>query len=286
MTLFPAPIGGFPMIQGLTDMDMRANISPNSLAFWKGYKGAAVLAYVPHSKPETESSPQVIKIQNLIQSVVNAPGLIVSTPQYVDAGHLVKKPIYPFFIGGISNGQMQLLLERICWSTSTITFFTAPITPFVSDFVMTLQSSWRHQNVLLTSTRENELAIAEVVKDVIRTNDTLHQFLTNHYDALPGCPIIEEAINYIVGSVRVVGLNATVPGEPVTLFNIFAISPSNDAATYENWILQLRNITYFSQWGTLTAKEPFSCNCCKSTDHPEVLCPFKAIPSFPATPTS
>ncbi|KAF8798305.1 hypothetical protein BYT27DRAFT_6901800 [Phlegmacium glaucopus] len=181
---------------------------------------------------------------------------------------------------------MQVLLERICWSTSAITFFTAPITPFVSDFVMTLQSSWRHQNVPLTSTHENELAIAEVVKDVIRMNTTLHQFLANHSDALPDCPTIEEAVNYIVGSVRVAGLNAMVPGEPVTFFNIFAISPSNDAATYENWILQLRNITYFSQWGTLTAKEPFSCNCCKSTDHPEVLCPFKAIPSFPVPPTS
>ena len=99
-----------------------------------------------------------MKIQNLIQSVFNAPGLVVSVPQYIDGVDPAKKPIYPFFIGGISDDQAQVLLDRICWSTPTITFFTAPFTPFVSSFVMTLQ------NIPLASTHENELAIAQVLE--------------------------------------------------------------------------------------------------------------------------
>jgi len=278
MTLLPVPPGGFPLIQGLTNMDMRACVSPNSLALWERYQGAAVLAYIPHDKPEAESSPKVMKVQNLIQSVFNPPGLIVSAPQYIDAVDSTKKPIYPFFIGGISNDQAQLLLDRICWSTPTITFFTAPFTSFVSSFAMTLQ------NIPLASTHENELAIARVVRDTIRTNAMLYQWLTRHHEALPNYPTTDEVIKHIFDSVRATALNAIVAGEPVTLFNIFATPPSRDSATCEDWANQLRNITYFSEWGTHTAKEPYSCDCCKSTDHPVELCPFQAIPGFPVPP--
>ncbi|KAF8798340.1 hypothetical protein BYT27DRAFT_7218575 [Phlegmacium glaucopus] len=232
MVLLPMPIGGFPPIRGLTDLDMRTNVDPSSLALWDEYQGTAVLAYIPYDKPEAESSPKVMKIRNLIESIFNPPGLIVSVPQYIDAGYRFKKPIYPFFIGGISKGQAQVLLDRICWSTPTITFFIAPFTPFVSDFVMTLQ------NVPLTGTHENELAIAEIVKNVIRTNTTLRHFFTNHHKTLPDYPTTAKAINRIADSVRATGLNTIVAGEPVTLFNIFATPPSSDAATYEYWVLK------------------------------------------------
>lgn len=273
------PMGGFPVVHGITDRDIRRNVDPQSLALWEGYLDPCLLVYILRDSPDTNSSVKVARVKHAIRAMMDCPSLTVAAPGYISNGWSPNKPIYPLFVAGISEAQRDFLLNQPCWSLPTITFFTFPITATVTTYIMTLEG------FSIEASNESNAKVEAIVRNTLRNDPDIERFLTQYRDAFPNDVTVEEAIELVLDNLTVNGLDIKISGEEVTVYRVYAYPPTIDTSTLESWISLLRDKKYISiSYGMATARENrehFGCNNCKAADHPSGLCPYTRILNLP-----
>jgi hypothetical protein len=274
--LSPLPVGNtYKFPDGVTTRRLFANVDKASQEAWSSYDGIAVLALIPHSKVGADIVPKANKVKATLRTLFDCPKVIVGVPGYVNSGWADARPLYPLFIAGITEEQKRILIGRICWNTPGVTFFIAPIEPFVTAFVMTLGG------LTLEADPEDETVVAYIVKDHLKTSGKVRSFIAKHNDLFDRDYSVTDILNEILHSVEARALEITVDDAPATVFNIYMLSPTSDPTNHEAWVRLLKNISYVSHHGLLTPRKPeFNCATCYALDHPTGLCVYPELPGW------
>jgi len=276
--LVPRPEDGFPDIKGHTSKTIRAHLDPVTLKLWEKQEGPGVIAFSP-SDNGTIDSAKVILFRDMLRDSIRAPNLFIIVPDITRAVYTEHRPVTPYYIGGITRTQRDLLLHWNCWATPKTAFFIVPKGRFVSNYVMTLENTFLDAD---------DAAIAKVTSALMTTimadqNHTFEDFVDEHHDAAhPHCTT-EDALDIIVGGLEVTPFQVIEKGATITLFNVYAVSPTNDADAYDGWISLFRSRTY-EFYGTANARYPYTCGTCYGQDHPTGKCPYHDLPGWHKAP--
>lgn len=275
-TLLPVPLPeeGFPPIHGLTEKDFFAHVHADTLKAWRDQPGPYIFAYLANDKIVKEATSRVNRIRELITSFFDCPELVVGAAKPANFRHLDYKPVFPFFIGGLTPYQADRLIERTCWSTPNITVFFVPPKIPLSPFIMTLG------NLPLAPTPANNRKVADTVKAKIISSRNLCGFIQRNRNNVPASLDGASAIQYIADSVRVASFHIRERGDDIPVFNVYITSPTTKPDNNILWAHKLRALNYTCLEGTGEARELFHCNDCKGRDHPSGLCPYKDIPGW------
>ena len=271
--LVPRPDGGFPQVKGHTHETIRAHIDPATLNLWNDHAGPAVIAFSPSDHGEIDA-PKVITFRNMLCDCLRNPDIFIQVPDLNKNVYTVHKPMMPYLIGGLTTEQRDILLYWTCWATPKTVSFIFPNTPFVTDYVMTLEKTYLDNNA--TAIAKVHIAIEEAI---LTDNENEFEGFLENYLNLPHPNITIEAIlNNVITSLLVVPLKITEKGANVTLFNIYAPSPMLVGNIHEGWLELFCNQTY-TFYGTANAMAPYTCGTCSGQDHPTGKCPFHDIPA-------
>jgi len=152
--------------------------------------------------------------------------------------------------------------------TPKAVFFIFPNTPFVTDYIMTLEKTYP----------DNDASAIE--KAILTDNEKEFEGFLENYLNLPHPNVtVETILNNVITSLLVVPLEITERGANVTLFNIYAPSPTLVGNIHTGWIGLFRNRSY-TFYGTANAMAPYTCGTCSGQDHPTGKCPFHNIPGW------
>jgi hypothetical protein len=276
--LVPRPEGGFPDIKGQTYKTIRAHLAPATLSLWEKQTGPGVIAFSPADNGTVDTA-KVILFREMLRDAIHAPDLFVIAPTIVRNVYTEHKPVTPYYIGGITEDQRDLLLHWDCWANPKMVFFIVPRGRFVSNFIMTLE------NAFLDDT---DASIAKVTSTMMSTvmADARHifeDFVNENHDAVGPHWTTEDILDTIVANMEVEPLQITERGASITLFNIYAASPTKDGDAYDQWISLFRSRTY-EFYGVANAKYPYTCGTCSGQDHPTGKCPYHDLPGWHKTP--
>ncbi|KIM41161.1 hypothetical protein M413DRAFT_11333 [Hebeloma cylindrosporum] len=280
--LVPRPDGGFPRIRGHTYKTIRAHLDPTTLRLWEKQTGPGLIAFSPSDNGAVDPA-KVIIFREMLRDALLAPSLIVIAPSLVHTHYTDHKPVTPYYIGGITDFQRTLLLHWNVWATPKAVFFIAREDNFVSNYLMTLENTFLDND---------DASIAKVTSALITTimeedRHVFEDFIEDFHDSMHDHYTTDDVLDDIVNGLRVVPLQITERGAPITLFNVYAPSPTKDGDAYDQWLSLFRNRTY-EFYGTATARRPYNCGTCSGQDHPTGKCPYHDLPGWhkPATNNS
>jgi hypothetical protein len=176
--LVQRPEGGFPDIKGHSHKTIRAHLDPVTLKLWEKQEGPGVITFSP-SDNGTVDPAKVILFRNMLWDSLNAPGLFIIVPDTIHSTFTEHKPVTPYYIGGISQAQRDLLLSWNCWATPKTAFFIFPKGRFVSNYVMTLENTFLD---------DDDASIAKITSALMSTvmadpKHAFEDFVDEHHDA-------------------------------------------------------------------------------------------------------
>jgi hypothetical protein len=168
----------------------------------------------------------------MLRDALLAPNLIVIAPSLVHTHYTEHKPVTPYYIGGITDFQCTLLLHWNVWATPKAVFFIAREDNFISNYLMTLENTFLDND---------DASITKVMSALITTimDDNCHifeDFIEEFHDSTHTHYTTDDVLNTIVGGLEVVPLQITKRGASITLFNVYAPSPTQDGDAYDQWI--------------------------------------------------
>jgi hypothetical protein len=211
----------------------------------------------------------------MLRDCLRNPNIFIQVPDLNRNVYTAHKPVTPYLIGGLTTEQRDVLLYWTCWATPKTVFFIFPNTPFVTDYIMTLENTYLDNNA--SAIAKVHIAIEEAI---LADNENEFEGFLENYLNLPHPNItIETVINNVVTSLLVVPLEITEKGANVTLFNIYAPSPTLVGDIHTGWLELFRNRTY-TFYGTANAMAPYTCGTCSGQDHPTGKCPFHDVPGW------
>ncbi|KAF8966643.1 hypothetical protein BDZ97DRAFT_1917451 [Flammula alnicola] len=279
LKLVPTPIGGFDPIYGLTSEDLRRNVDDESLELWNELDDYDYcLAYLAFDPFEADKTAKVQKIKDFIKQLFDCKGVIVSSPGTKKASRQDRKPIHPYLITDLSQDQIEVLVQRACWSTPTLTLFVFPGTPFLSSFVMTLRGFSSHDGDYALD------GIATVVSRAIQKDPAVHAAVSAHKDRYPSDYSSTDVLAAVAETVEARKLEAKFEGTTVILYNIYMRSPTSDYGGFQAWVSAVRAVKYISLRGRGTPQPIFNCSQCRGIDHPTGLCPCYDITGWHTKP--
>ncbi|KAG1797565.1 hypothetical protein EV424DRAFT_1546601 [Suillus variegatus] len=214
------PAGGFPIPQ--LGQSTWQNISQILKERWPQKEGAKVWVRTYRAKYEGNAQNTVAKLKDAITKIVDesdAESLIVRIPP---------------------EAIKRLLRLWVC-SSADISCFFVPFEQPLPTYAFTLENF-----SFLDSESTNE-EIAEIVKDTIRSNPDIMQFIHN---------------------------NIPLPDAEAALHTI---------ESYFDWTNLMCTFFYISEdygYGTARQDAQFICIGCKLFDHPTDLCPFPKLPGW------
>ncbi|KAF8897705.1 hypothetical protein BD779DRAFT_1713233 [Infundibulicybe gibba] len=270
----PTPEEGFPKVHGITHRDVFAMVARDSKECWDSQDGPYILAYLANDRDVQEATERVVRLQSLIKVALGSTPVIVGHAKPSNRRTSDIKPLFPYYIGGLTMDQMDFLTTRGCWSTPTTTAFFIPNPPPPSEFVMTLE------NLPLAATEENNNIVKKTVQQKIRQNSDILNFIAVNRDNILINYDFLDLLHYVVDSVMVTNLSIVQRGTTTTVFNIYIHPPTLNTNALEMWISKLRKLDYTCIFGTGKPRAPFHCTCCKARDHPAGLCEYLKIPGW------
>lgn len=275
------PAKGYEAIQGITLHSVLQNIDKASYKLWIMYTDLepSLLAYLPQDRPQGDSSPKASKIANVLQSAFPAQSNIqVAAPKFSDASD---GQIYPFWITGLTNHQVETLLAHKIWSTPSITFICIPFHPFSTAYTMTIE------NLSLLVDADSEVKAAAVIKEGMKANRTLLHFIYRHMSAILDDPVdclvdvptfpaltAKAILTHIIESMKCRGQTILQGRTKVEVFHIYIKCFTNDPCLLDLWIACLKAACYPSRNRTAIIQDLFTYTYCIGHDHPTALCPL------------
>jgi len=213
-------IEGYPPVNSLNEWELFASIHPDSLAAWHSTPGPKLVAYIANDRPIEEGTTRVNLITTLLQDLLDSPAVFVRHGRpTLDNRHPERKPVFLYFIGGISAAQAQRLTEQRCWSMLNITIFALSLDPPIFHYAMTLRK------IPLPPTSANDLRIAESIRIKLRGTAVIEQFIASHNDNIPH-PVIPGSItNIVLDTLQVKSFHVIEDGQCITIFNVYIICP-------------------------------------------------------------
>jgi hypothetical protein len=240
--------------------------------------GPGVIAFSPVDN-STVDTTKVILFREMLRDAIHAPNLFIIAPTLMHKTFTEHRPVTPYYIGGMTEDQCDLLLHWNCWANPRMVFFIVPRGRFVSNFVMTLE------NTFLDDTDTSIMMVTSALMSTIMA-DARHlfeDFVNENHDAVGPHWTTENILDTIVGAMEVEPLQITEKGASITLFNIYATSPTKDGDAYDQWLSLFRKRTY-EFYGMANAKKNYTCGTCSGQDHPTGKCPYHDLPGWHTTP--
>jgi hypothetical protein len=266
------PTGGFPTPQ--LGQSTWCNVSQILKEKWPQKEGAKAWVRTYRAKHESNAQSTIAKLKDAITKIIgdsDVESLVVSTP--TTAVKLIERlpPPWHFLISGIPPEAIERLVCLQVCSSPEISCFFIPFEQPLPTYALTLE------NFSFPNSDATNKAIAEIVKDTIRSNPDILQYI---HENIP-FPDAEAALRTIE-SVRVSSLNlAHSKTMKETVWNVYFESPPNfTLKQYFDWTNLLHTFFYISEdygYGTACQDDQFMCVGCKSFDHPTGLCPFPKI---------
>ncbi|KAF8868019.1 hypothetical protein BD779DRAFT_1482515 [Infundibulicybe gibba] len=237
-------------------------------------EGTYILAYLANDRVVEEAAERVLRLTDLVNAALKTTATIVGHAR--PANHHSKdiKPLFPYYIGGLSQKQMRCLTTKGCWSTPSLTafFITNPLFP--SEFVMTLE------NFPLAGTEESNKIVKKTVQQKILQMPHILNFLAVNRNNIPYDYIYMDLLNYITNSVMVTNLLIVQKGTTIIMFNVYIHPPTTFTNAHETWVSILCNLNYTCIHGSGKPQTLFHCTCCKGKDHPAGHCGYLKLPRW------
>ena len=251
-----------------------------SINLWKQRGGDSVLIYIANNGLATDTVSRIKAIDAFFSNVFpDFPAPEVAPPPELfkkNDKKILFKPIMPFCISG-SGDLIAALRTRKCWPTPSVTLFVTSLEPDVTNFAICLSS------FPLERSAASDLIMTRAACDAVRNDVHLCAFITNNYDNLAHI-LPDQYINYVVGSIVVRSHTVVENSISITVFNLYITPPTCIPDRLKDWIQGLKRLCYACCRGTGVSRQVFYCDLCKGRDHPTTICPFMAIPGWPANP--
>ncbi|KAG1740689.1 hypothetical protein EDB19DRAFT_1908435 [Suillus lakei] len=259
----PTPIGGFPHVHMAHSAQIFDHLDNKVLLAWFQVEHPKFLVRVfDHSAKDIAEKTAII-----------AERIRASITTIADYVHQETPPIR------VSPPQPQeetrnLIVNQRIWSSPDITFEALPFNCSQPPELLFCLSGF--------TTSDTDL-VRKAVADVWSHDNHRHDI----DDIFSQCGFQDDELVYkatreLIKSIRVEMLDFKVTGGlSVPRFNIFAMSPTNDAKTWttlRGFLHLLEYPTGLEGCGTATAL--FPCQLCHSLAHPRGLCPFPLIPQW------
>ncbi len=223
--------------------------------------------------------------KNLLRQAIarefNIPEPVISPPTPAETPFGPHAPPFFFIISSLPLGVCEQLVDRVFWQLPLVTFFTIPYNLEIMSFIVTLDQFAADNNP------NDILEIVTIMHTAMVNSPTVMTFLTQHRDALADLSAAE-VINRMAAGLEIHALNIAAPGGQLqTIFNVYALSPTNDPSLHAQWVSIVASLNFLSAaYGAgHPLKSTFACNKCKSIDHPTGLCPFPPPASTMASAT-
>lgn len=272
------PADGFPVVYGL-EQGLLSFVHNNSINLWKQLRGDNALVYIANDGLATDTVSRIKAIDAFFRAVFpDFPAPEVGPPEFFKRNDkkVPFKPVMPFCISG-SSELIAALKTRKCWPTPSITLFVASLVPEVTDFAICLSGFPLERSVA------SDLIVTRAARDAIRNDVRICAFITNNNDNLPLVQP-DQYINFVVGSIVVKSHAIVEDNASITVFSLYITPPTRIPDRLKQWIQSLKQLRYGCFRGTGFACPVFYCDLCKGRDHPTAICPFAAIPGWPASP--
>ena len=272
------PEGGFPIVFGL-EQGLLSFVHNNSISLWKQREGDSALVYIANDGLATDTVSRIKAIDTFFSTVFpDFPAPEVGPPEFFKKNDkkVLFKPVMPFCISG-SRDLIAALKTRKCWPTPSVTLFVTSLEPDITDFAICLSG------FPLDRSETSDLIVTRAARDAVRNDVHLCAFIMNNHDNLSRVEP-DHFINFVVGSI-VIRSHAVVENDvSITVFNLYITPPTLIPDRMKEWIQGLKRLRYACFRGTGVSRQVFYCDLCKGRDHPTTICPFVAIPGWPANP--
>jgi hypothetical protein len=158
--LVPRPGGGFPQVKGHTHETIRAHVDHATLNSGITTRVPAVIAVSPSDRGVI-NAPKVITFRDMLR-ICDNPDIFIHVPDLNrNISTRTHRPVTPYLIGGLTTEQRDILLYWTCWATPTAAFFIFPNTPFVTNYIMTLENTYLDNNA--SAITKVHIAIEEAI---------------------------------------------------------------------------------------------------------------------------
>ena len=284
-------------LHGWTPETIFENVEKSQRKLWIADPDPKVLAYKAYGG-RIESIDDILKIGDIIKTALSLsepPAIAPPIPESL----ITRKdaPPYCALITGISLTTAEELISRKFISTPDVSLFLIPFAPDPSMFITTLKG--------FLFPRESKPTTKNEVKNIfIRTifdggedshiTVTTKRMLANFRDNIPQ-PLntsVQEAIRFLKATVVVrrfdlvkkedIGIGES-RGHPA--WNVYIAPPTKDHETFRKWVDHIRQVRFITKGnGPGQTRKIFSCNICRSEDHPGGMCPFPTATGWHAPP--
>ncbi|KAG2740667.1 hypothetical protein P692DRAFT_20881369 [Suillus brevipes Sb2] len=271
----PTPIGGFPKTHMSHSAQIFDHVDNRVLLAWFQVNHPKFMVRIfDHTGREVFENSAILaeRIRSNIAIVANfvhqgAPPVRVSPPQ-PQGGRESKDFPTGFLIHNISEETRNTIISQRIWSAADITFEALPFGCSQPPTLLFCLSGFTTSN-------------ADVVRQTVAEVWAYHENHARINDIFSESEIKDEEQVYkatrdLIRSIHVEILDFKITGGlSVPRFNIFAVSPSNNAKTWTDLRGFLHLLDYptgLDGCGVAIALSP--CTICHSLAHPRGLCPF------------
>ncbi|KAG1870489.1 hypothetical protein C8R48DRAFT_770940 [Suillus tomentosus] len=277
----PTPIGGFPRVHMSHSAQIFDHLDNKVLLAWFQVDHPKFMIRVfDHTGKDIFERAAVIaeRVRASINTVANfvhqgAPPVRVSPPQPQGGRNSKDFPV-GYLVHNVSEETKELILGQRIWSAADITYEALPFNCSQTPELLFCLSGF---------TTSDTTIIRKTVADVW-AKDENRGFINDIFSMSEICEeeLVYKATRDLIRSIRVEHLDFKVTGGlSVPRFNIFAVSPSNDAKTWTDLRGFLHILDYptdLDGCGAAVALSP--CPICHSLAHPRGLCPFPSVPKW------
>lgn len=263
----PPPRRVSSVIEGLNKYELYEAVRPETMREWEAAPGPKVIVFLANDSVTKEIHRRVTLIRNALITIFPDADPIVGSAEAVTAG-LGSQPVLPFLVHRISEQYSHRLTTQCCWTINNFTFFAMHFALPTTSYAMTLTG------LHLPKSQEGEDFVATLVRRWLSRSRSITSFIRKHYDNLPRFMSVEEQILSVIYSVEVAGMKLGDEDDSPVAFNVYINPPTNDPLRHQQWLKEVRAITYFAHCGTGKAVSVFHCNICKARDHSDDSCSF------------
>ncbi|KAJ7715616.1 hypothetical protein B0H16DRAFT_1477232 [Mycena metata] len=268
----PVPGGGFPLVHGWDGDSVFEHMHDRQVSKWDRAVGNKLWVYEWEGKRYTEGSPTLEVLKAALARALKSPAPLIG-PAEPCAGAPNSSP-FLYLVRNLTDEQMQLLLDRTCWSGYGATFFPLPYAP--TPALILLGSI---TGLLFSATTEHALEVANLVASTVRDDHDSQNFLAVVNDNFP---IDEDPMTHFLASIRVSSVNRASTGNPPRLiWNVTGKPPSLIPSSNRAWIRVFEKLEFDSDMHYVgKVSPPLFCTGCKSYGHEYSYCAYPRLPGW------
>lgn len=236
--------------------------------------GRKVIVFIANDSVTQEIHRRVMLIRNALIAIFPIANPIIGSAKPIITA-LDRQPVLPFLVHRISEQYSHRLTAQCCWTINNFTFFAVDFALPTTSYAMTLMG------LHLPESQESEDFVVTLVRRWLSRSRFITSFIRKHHDNLPRFMSVEEQIISTIISVKVAGRKLGDEDDSPVAFNVYINPPTDDPLRHQQWLKEVRAITYFADCGTGKAISVFQCNICKARDHSDDSCSFPSNENLP-----